>query len=367
MDKEIIIFGAALDASDFPLNIQMKQAYLHRLHNELIEEQDLLDPYDGMLFHSNILSNDKYIKSGKFFIDSWLTPKPTLEDYSKINQVDFQKATYDGTIKKYSNKLAEYVKATIFPGIPLMIGVDHSLTGGVLSALSKKYGAQNILIVVLDAHFDGIPARISLNIANYLKDHPDDFNSLVSEQLISTNDNFNIKDTYTCASFLYYLLEENIILPENLIILGNQDYPNQKIRTIEDPRIKKYVNYFNLMEENGVTFIRKMESVEMQEKLKAKLDTVDNPYIYISLDVDVGGLKDIIAARFRNAIGMAKSEILNIVKILKKFIMLKKCELIGLDVMEIDIHLLGKSFPKSGRKDLTVEVVDEFLDVLLKH
>ena len=87
--------------------------------------------------------------------------------------------------------------------------------------------------------------------------------------------------------------------------------------------------------------------------------------ITIDTDVDVGGLKEIIAARFRNAIGLGKSVILNAGKKIKKYMDSKRCELIGLDVMEIDTHLLSRVFPKSGRIDQTVEVIDEFLDFFI--
>ncbi len=50
-----------------------------------------------------------------------------------------------------------------------------------LGALSKEYGAENMLVVIFDAHYDGIPASVALNIAKYMKDHPDEINPLVPE------------------------------------------------------------------------------------------------------------------------------------------------------------------------------------------
>ena len=38
-------------------------------------------------------------------------------------------------------------------------------------------------------------------------------------------------------------------------------------------------------------------------------------------------------------------------------------KLVGLDVMEIETFLLNKVFPKSGREDQTIEVVDNFLRI----
>ena len=339
--------------------------YLNRVAQDNVPKPNFLDPYEGLLLFSRELSNEKYIKIGKLPVDSWLTPKPTIEDFPLITQEEFQKFANDGLVKNYSNKIENYIQKNVLPDVPLMIGADHSLSGGALSALSKEYGAENILVVIFDAHYDGIPANIALNIAKYMKDHPDEVNPLVPEQSSSVEENSDIKDTYTCASFLHYLMKDKIIYPENLTIFGCQDYPDEEYRLIKDPRIVEFVDFFNSIEKKGVSFIPKMESTQMIEKLKSSLEEINKPYIYISFDVDVGGLKEIIAARFRNAIGIDKSTILDATKTIRNYMDSKKCELIGIDIMEIETHLLNREFPKSGRKDLTVEVVDDFLEILM--
>jgi len=365
MEKKVKVFGAALDATDFPLNVQTKLVYLNRVAQNTVPEPNFLDPYEGLLLYSRVLSNENYTKMGKLSVDSWLTPKPKIEDFPLIDQENFQKFANDGLVRDYSIKLEKYIQKRILPDVPIMIGADHSLTGGALSALSKEYGAENVLVVVFDAHYDGIPASIALNIAKYIKDHPDEVNPLVPELTSSVEENSDIKDNYTCASFLHYLMKDEIIFPENLIIFGCQDYPDEEYRSIKDPRIVEFVDFFNSIEEKGVTFIPKMDPPKMLEKLNSRLEKINKPYIYISFDVDVGGLKEIIAARFRNAIGIEKTTIIEAAKLIKKLIDAKKCELIGLDIMEIETHLLNRIFPKSGREDLTVEVVDDFLEILI--
>lgn len=365
MEKKIKVFGAALDATDFPLSIQTKHAYLSRLAQNLITEPNFLDPYEGLLLYSRILSKEKYLKIGKFSVESWVSPKPDIEDYPFVNQSEFQKFTSNGKVKEYSDTLRNFINDKVFPDIPLMIGVDHSLTGGVLSALSNKFGAENMLVVVFDAHFDGLPASISVNIAKYMKEHPDQVNPLVPELASLADKDLNIKDSYTCASFLHYLIKDKTILPENLIIFGNQDYPDEEFRSIKDPRILEFINFYDSIEKKGVKFILKDEGVRMVNKLNSALEQIETPYIYISFDVDVGGLKEIIAARFRNAIGIDKSVILNAGKKIKNYMDLKRCELIGFDVMEVETHLLSRVFPKSGIVDQTVEVIDDFLEFFI--
>jgi arginase family enzyme len=301
---------------------------------------------------------------GKFPIESWLTPKPNLEDLPLINQTEFQKFTHSGAIQKHSEKLKKYLKNMILPNFPLMIGVDHSLTGGILNALSSEYGSQDLLILIFDAHFDGLPASITLNIAKYMNEHPNEINPLIAEDINIFGENLDlINDNYTCASFLYYLLKEKIIIPENLVIFGCQDYPDAKFRSLNDPRIQEFVGFYDKMEQIGVKFIPKTDSFSMIKKLSTILKNSDNSNIYISFDADVGALREIIATRFRNAIGIDQSTILNAAKIIKNEIKQKNIDLIGLDIMEIETHLLNRDFPKTGRRDQTIEVIDNFLNI----
>jgi arginase family enzyme len=365
LEKLIKVFGAALDATDLPLSLKIKQNYLNNLAQNLIINPNFLDPYEGLLLFSSILSKDKYIKLGKFPIESWLTPKPKLEDLPLMNQLDFQKFTTKGNIRIYSEKLESYVKNKILPDFPLMIGVDHSLTGGVLNALSNEFGAEDLLVLIFDAHFDGIPASIALNIAKYMNEHPDEINPLISEDINAIDKNLDIVDNYTCASFLFFLLKDKVITPENLIIFGCQDYPDVKFRSLDDSNIVEYVNFYDEMEQKGVNFIPKSDSSLMIKKVSTILKETEKSKIYISFDTDVGALREIIATRFRNAIGIDQNTILNAAKIIKNVIDSKKVDLIGLDVMEIETHLLNRVFPKSGRTDQTLEVIDSFLNIFI--
>ncbi|MHA2391479.1 MAG: arginase family protein [Promethearchaeota archaeon] len=365
LTKTIKVFGAALDATDFPLSLQFKLNYLNQMNRNLVPNPNFLDPYEGLLLFSRILTQEKYLKIGKFPIESWLTPKPNLEDLSLINQMKFQKFTSEGAIRTYSEKLQNYVKNSILPDFPLMIGVDHSLTGGILKALSSEYGPEDLLIIIFDAHFDGLLATISLNITKYMNEHPEETNPLISEYVSEVNEDYKIGDSYTCASFLFYLLKEHVILPENLVIFGCQDYPDEKYRSIDDPRIVDYVKFYNKMEQDGVKFIPKSDTSIMIRKLSSILEESENSKMYISFDTDVGALREIIATRFRNAIGIDQMTILNATKTIKNVINSNKIDLIGLDVMEIETHLLNRNFPKSGRKDQTIQVIDSFLDVFI--
>jgi len=119
------------------------------------------------------------------------------------------------------------------------------------------------------------------------------------------------------------------------------------------------------MEQKGVKFIPKSDPSIMLRKLSTILQETEKSKMYLSFDTDVGALREIIATRFRNAIGIDQTTILNAAKSIKNVINSKKIDLIGLDIMEIETHLLNRVFPKSGRKDQTIKVVDSFLDVFI--
>lgn len=369
MDKEIKVFGAALDVLDDPLKILTKYSYLKRKFNQVNnKEENFTDPYEAFLNHSEILKEKRFSKIGRFVIESWLTPKPNPSDYELISPLNYHKFVNCGGLEEYSLKLESFIKKQILPAISFMIGVDHSLSGGVLKALSKEYGAQNILVIVFDAHFDGIPTNIALNLAKYAKQNKEVLSPLLGNNLDLIDNNLKFNDLYTYSSFLHYIIKDHMIHPENLIIFGNQDYPNDKLCSIKDERVRKYIDCFLSYEQKGVTFIPAVNKGSMMiEKLEKKLDKSDTPFIYISFDVDVGAVKaDILAARFMNCIGIEQDIILEAAKTIKSFIAKKGCILVGLDFMEIETHMLGKELKKSRRMDKTMDVIEKFLSLFFE-
>jgi arginase family enzyme len=365
--KAIKVFGAALDPNDDPIKILAKCSYINRLAQNLVDiDKEILDPYDGLLNFSQVLIQEKYTKIGKFPVESWLTPKPKIEDYSLLDPYKYQNFTNSGSVAEYSIKMEGFIRDNILPDIPLMIGVDHSLTGGVLGALAEQYGRENILVVIFDAHFDGIPAKISLNLAKYAKENEEKINALFPQQLDSTElEAINLKDSYTCASYLNYLIKDDIISPENLIIFGCQDYPNDAMKSEGDERVKDFVDNYLGFEKKGVKFIPSSEDKEqMILDLGETLAKFNTPYLYISLDVDVCMFKEVLAARFMNAIGIEKDVLLKAALKIKDYMDTKNCALIGLDLMEIETYMLNRELKKSGERDRTTEVVDDFLNII---
>jgi arginase family enzyme len=360
--KSIKVFGAALDPSDSETKIMIKQAHIDAIANRTPEKSKYIDPYDAFIAESKVLTLPKFQKIGKFPIESWLCPKPDIEDSIFMTPLNFRLFLDKNGCQEYAQDLEKYVEQKVLPDIPLMIGADHSLTGGVLRALSRMYGAANISVIVFDGHFDAIPTNLRLALASYSKEHKADLAIPFPEFVDSIDEQIEIPRSYNCGTFLHHLIQENVILPPNLIIFGCVDYPNEDLKAISDPRVKEFVDFYLAYEKKGAKIIpNSKDNIKMQEAFKNALDSIKTPYLYISMDVDVGSLNEILAARFMEFIGVDSACLNNVADSLKSFLATNKVLLVGFDIMEVEVFYLNAKL-KSGKVDRTIEIMDYFLD-----
>ena len=344
--KNIKVFGLNLDPDEREESIDNK------LSNAGL---DINDPYEivsGKLKDSNEI---KFTKAGKVQVEPWLIPNPKKEDLFMVgvdNLVAFIDA--DGC-REYASKVKEFVKEKVLPDIPLMIGVDHSGTGGCIEALSEKYGKANLSVVILDSHFDGIIPTQRLKLIQ----HDMEFNP---NTRFSKDDPYlyNRVDSFNADSFLYFLLKEKKVLPKNLFVLGVSDYPPNAAKDAKDTRIREYFEFYRKFEEDGVTILPKNKlKANFEMALKKVFEKIKTPYVYVSVDIDIGSRQALTGARFLDYLGLEESEIYRILDGLNKYAKEKKIEIVGADVMEIDQSKAGQKFGKSYDKtyDITLEVV----------
>jgi arginase family enzyme len=160
------------------------------------------------------------------------------------------------------------------------------------------------------------------------------------------------KDIYECGSFLNHLLKEKIIKPENLWIIGTQDL--DKVKQNTEP----------LYSEKMLSWVKRgMHVVSKEDLVLSGIPDEIEGQTYISFDMDLGSLASVFAARFLNYIGLNERQFLNLVHELSEKVKTKKIELIGLDIMEIDIHFLGAEI--NGNKDLTGEIASEIINRMI--
>ncbi|MBD3230346.1 MAG: hypothetical protein GF329_19360 [Candidatus Lokiarchaeota archaeon] len=364
--KKIKIFGAALDPTDSEKKIAIKINYLNNLkRNRGTKHNEYRDSYMGFIEESSVLKNSKFQKVGRFPVETWLRTKPDTEDMIFMNPLEFRTFLDTNGCREYSDKMKQFIERKILPDIPLMIGADHSLTGGVLRALSELYGRENITVIIFDGHFDAIPTDLRLNLAKYSMEHKDEIQAIFPEFLDSVSKDTEVPSTYNCGTFLYYLLEDEIILPQNLILYGVMDYPDETLNDIDDFRVKNYVNFYKKFEEKGAKFIPNDKDYEkMNRSFEEIISSINTPYIYLSVDVDVGSLNAVLAARFMDFIGVDENCLINLSKIIGNFLKSRETTIIGMDIMEIEIFFINAQL-KSGKTDKTVNIMENYLELLL--
>lgn len=344
--KNIKVFGLNLDPDE------RDESIFNKLSST---GMDVKDPYEIVSEKLKDTNEIKFTKIGKVQVEPWLVPNPKKEDLFMVD-VDNLVAFIDSDgCREYASKVKDFVKENIFPDIPLMIGVDHSGTGGCIEALAEKYGKANLSVVMLDSHFDGIIPTQRLKLIQ----HDIEFNPNTK---FSKDDPYlyNRVDSFNADSFLFFLLKEKKILPKNLFVLGVSDYPPNAAKDARDPRIREYYEFYRKFEDDGVTILPKNKlKANFVMALKKVFEKIKTPYVYVSVDIDIGSRQALTGARFLDYLGLEESEIYRILDGLNKYAKEKKIEIVGADVMEIDQSKAGQKFGKNYDKtyDISLEVI----------
>jgi len=350
-------FGAALDALDTSESIDIKRAYLHAVASAGGSQIGFRDPY---AFFRHIVGED--IKKtgsrflGRFRVESALSPKPRLSDLGQIRPETFRSFLRNDGFRVFSEWIREFTHAHVFPCKPVMVGVDHSLTGGVLTALSEKVGPEDLCVLVFDAHTDAVPLCLRSSLVEYALEQgiPGRGQTAGTEY----------EDSYTAGNFLLDLMKSGTILPGNLVIVGPAD-SEEGVKETKDRRVRDYYDHLRHLREMGVRTVSRVQLEQGETTSLANiLEETECSNLYISLDVDVSAQRGVLATRFMEAEGSPCSTILQMVGEVAEMISRKRFSLIGFDVMEIDVHKIGARL-ESGQEDQTEEFLREFISLLL--
>ncbi len=356
-DCPLKFFGAALDALDTPESIDTKRAYLKTVASRGGAEVGFKDPY---AFFREIAGEE--VKNtgnqllGRFSIESVLTSKPRPSDLERIRSETFLSFLEQEGFRVFSERMRQFVHAHIFPCRPAMIGVDHSLTGGVLTALSETIGPENLGVLVLDVHTDAVPLSLRSGLVEYARERGIPGPGRVASAAYA--------ECYTAGNFLLHLVESGTIPPGNLLIAGPAEGRDSGWGKT-DRRVRDYYSHLRQLEEMGVSILSRPEIEEGgTTSLANLLEKMECPNLYISLDVDVSAQRGVLATRFIEPVGSPCSTILQGVREVAEMIAGGRFCLAGLDVMEIDVHRIGAKLG-SGLEDHTGEFAKEFVTTLL--
>ena len=338
-----------------PERIGLKLAYINHQEKEPPVDHGFNDPYDFIktTIGKHKIHHNRMEWAGKILFPSWLTPKPMLRDKLKLTSRKMNDFLENNGCWRWALSVANYIHKEIYPNMPVMIGVDHSLTGGSIMALGDKN--PNLNVVILDAHFD-----VMNPIGVYPQDNPGRravFFSPEDKQMESENP----LNYYGCGNFLDHLLKKNIISPKNLWIVGVQDEIHRELKAgasfmrggfgLNTPSIKKWM-------EAGVHVIFKHEAKSGNFVIALSGPT------YLSIDMDVGSLSSIYSARFMNSYGLNTREFLHLLRKVSRFIRSSHFPLLGLDMMEFDIHFF-EAIKEKKIDDRTEEIVKEIFKLFI--
>jgi len=234
--------------------------------------------------------------------------------------------------------VADFVGEHVLPDRPVMIGVDHSLTGGPVLALSHRH--RDLNVVVLDAHFDVMKSRgtaTGFETGRSGKNH----------------------SFYHCGNFLCRLIEEGVIVPENLWILGVEPAgAGMKDTGADDGFQAPGKNEFRRWVDRGVHVLTRAQVAT------GKFDLMLNGPTYVSIDMDIGSMCSVFSARYMNCYGLSREQFLGVLSGVKRSIDEARVPLAGLDIMEVDIHLLG-ALEMMTYDDSTEYLAKRALNILL--
>mgnify|MGYP006286290855 CR=1 FL=1 len=348
--NKLVLFGCPLDCDE--------------KHDSILEKHqrgwpaDL--PADPLLPVAAILEDEApeggWENLGSVPVPSWLSPLPGPDGIDRVVVDEFVAFLDAGGCLNKAEELAELTASRIRPDIPCLVAVDHSMAGGPLKALSSELGPEEISLVVLDAHTDAIPmAAMGSAIAWDIKTNP--------ATVYDPEDPFirNRADSYNASSFIHHLLEGEVIYPENLYLLGVTDFPDKKALRIKDPLLKEYISAFTSLRKRGGTVITKKDLSAGSGKARAALSRIDTPYVYVSVDLDVGAGKALSGVRFTDRYGISAGQMYSLARALRALLG-RGVELIGMDVSEFNPRRAGTVI--EGRVDPTYRIAADFIKII---
>jgi arginase family enzyme len=333
MEKKIAFFGCSLDPDEREESVQEKLGLMEAMLPGA-------DPYEQILkLIREEGGHDGWLEKGALSVPSWLRPLPGPADRPDISVEAFVQFIDREGCRGFADQVGDLIAGSIFPHIPCLIGVDHSLTGGAFKRLQQLVGPEEIALIVLDSHTDALPVPLLADAIQYdLETNPDTLHDPSDPFL------YNRPDSYNASSFLDHLLREGAVRPQNLYILGVSDYPPKQAFRIKDDRIRNYVGHFLRLRDQGVTLLTKTDLLLGPAKLKSVLKQIRTPWVYLSIDLDIGAGKALEGVRFLDRQGLNARQLLQLVGHLRGLLD-RGLKLAGLDLMEINPRRAGRILP----------------------
>jgi len=311
------------------------------------------DPFDGIIqyFPSSRIEKDV------LNIEPWLLGAPDPICLDLLTPLSFISFIDANGCLEYANNLCELIEKNS-DKTPVMVGIDHSLTGGSIKAITHRIKNTDISLLIFDSHFDAVTSDVRCGLIQYdIENNPASIHNPYDPFI---RDRVN---SYNTDSFLNYIVEEEVIPFENVYVIGVSDYPPPIALEIDDPRVKAYVNLYTGLIEKGINVIRKEDI--LKNNLHDMIKDISTSHIYISFDVDICGNSSVDGARFMDGyVGLYERDLrkvlFSIYKLAKRGV-----KLAGIDISEIDIYTAENKY--RGKRDKTYSIFSSILFDTLKY
>lgn len=311
------------------------------------------DPFDGIIQYFP----SSRIKKDVLNIEPWLWAAPDPAYLDLLTPLSFISFIDANGCLEYANYLCELIERNN-DKIPIMVGIDHSLTGGSIKAITHRIKNTDVSLIIFDSHFDAVTSDVRCGLIQYdIENNP--------ASIHNPYDPFikNRVNSYNTDSFLNYIVKEEIIPFENIYVIGVSDYPPKAAFEIDDPRVRSYVDLYTGLIEEGITIIRNEDI--LKNNFNEKIKDISTSHVYISFDVDICGNSSVYGARFMDGyVGLHEGDLrrvlLSIYKLARHGV-----KLAGIDISEIDIYTAGNKY--RGKKDKTYSIFSSVLFDTLKY
>jgi arginase family enzyme len=344
-NKKIVFFGCLLDSDERYDALQEKLASLDR-------QEPFPDPYQAILsLATRGVDPSCWESKGLLPVPDWLHPFPPKSSRSQLTSSEIIAFIDRNGCRETAEEVGRFVKEAVFPHIPCLIAVDHSLTGAVYRRVAERHAPEETTLVVLDSHTDAVPMSILAPAIQYdTENNPESVHD--PEDPLLTHR----PDSYNAGSFLFDLLTEGVVLPRNLCLLGISDYPPRQAFRLKDKRIKRYVHFYSELKNAGVTLVTKEEILNAPTRVRRILEAIKTPYIYISVDMDIGAGNALQGARFLDRRGLDEAQLLRLIGYLSE-VLNRGVRLAGLDLAEFN--------PRQADRDRTYPLAAQIIEKLL--
>ncbi|MGD8562142.1 MAG: arginase family protein [Desulfarculaceae bacterium] len=331
--RKVVFLGAPLDCDERQEAIDQKLALAGRGAG-----QD--DPYEQVLAMIRAeVEESRFREEGCLEVPGWLRPIPPPADLDKLRVENFVEFMEQEGCRTAAGALSQAVSAGIWPDIPCLLAVDHSLTGGMLAGLAEKIPPPDLSLIVLDSHLDAMPLPVMAGAIAYdMENNPG--------SAFDPRDPFlrDRGDAYTASSFLHHLLKDGLVLPQNLFVMGISDYPSKRGFRLKDKRMQAYTGIYSGLRSKGARIVTKAELTGRPAKAAAILGQIKTPYVYISVDMDIGARNALAGVRFDNYQGLNQKQIYRLAQELGK-LQERGIRLAGMDVCEFNPRAMDSEDP----------------------